>query len=98
MRTVSTIGIYWAAGADDGSSPILDYRISFAIQGGAFGILATVTDTSYLVMSLNAGTIYEFKVEARNQYDYSEYSTVFSVLCATIPEIPTDVITEIIGS
>lgn len=34
-------------------------------------------------------------MEARNQYDYSEYSEVLSLLCAFIPEVPTSVITTI---
>ena len=44
---------------------------------------------------LTFGTIYEFKVEARNQYDYSAFSDALSLLCAYIPEVPTSVTTEI---
>jgi hypothetical protein len=47
---------------------------------------------------LSAGTIYEFKVRARNQYDYSSDSSTLSHLCAYIPEIPTDITTDILNS
>lgn len=48
-----------------------------------------------MATGLTAGVIYEFKVEARNQYDHSAYSEVLTLLCAFIPEIPTDVLTSI---
>jgi hypothetical protein len=51
-----------------------------------------------LVTSLNSGTIYEFKVEAKNEYGYSTYSSTLSLLAAYIPEVPTSVTTEIDGS
>jgi hypothetical protein len=52
----------------------------------------------YIATSLNSGTTYEFKIEARNEYGYSEFSTTLSLLAADIPEIPTSVITEIDGT
>jgi hypothetical protein len=54
-------------------------------------------DLDYLATSLTAGVTYEFKVKSRNQYDYSESSNTISLLCAFIPETPTDVLTEIFG-
>jgi len=33
LRTISTLGLTWNDGASDGGAPILDYRISMAIQG-----------------------------------------------------------------
>lgn len=33
LRTASTLGLQWQDGASDGGSVILDYRISYAIQG-----------------------------------------------------------------
>ena len=44
---------------------------------------------------MNAGTTYEFKIEARNEYGYSEYSSTLSLLCAFIPAVPTQVTTTI---
>lgn len=53
------------------------------------------TDLTYLISDLIAGTVYEFKVEARNQYDYSEYSETLVLLCAFIPGVPNLVQTTI---
>lgn len=33
LRTISTLGLTWSDGASDGGAPILDYRVSMAIQG-----------------------------------------------------------------
>lgn len=48
--------------------------------------------------SLTSGTIYEFKVESRNQYDYSEFSETLTLLAAYIPEVPTNVLTSIVDA
>lgn len=60
-------------------------------------MLDSTTNTDYLVTGLTSGTTHEFKVEARNQYDYSEYSEVLTRLAAYIPEIPTNIVTTLEG-
>lgn len=57
-----------------------------------------MTETSYIATSLTAGTTYEFKVESRNQYDYSEYSSTLTILSAYIAAVPDSVVTTIEGS
>lgn len=52
-------------------------------------MLDTTAATNYVATGLMAGQTYEFKVEARNQYDYSDFSDVLALLCATLPEVPT---------
>lgn len=81
----------------NGGSVILDYRISIAEQGQAFSILDTTVDPNYTVSGLTSGTTYEFKVESRNEYDYSEFSDTLTLLAAYIPEIPNLVTTTILG-
>jgi hypothetical protein len=89
VRTYSTIGLTWTAGATNGGTPVLDYRINYAVSGGTFGILAdAVAGTSYTVSTLQPGTTYEFKVEARNAYDFSTYSNTVSILVAYVPDAP----------
>jgi hypothetical protein len=63
-----------------------------------FTVLDTTVSTTYVATGLNAGTIYEFKLEARNEYGYSSYSTEVTLLCAYIPEIPTNVVTAVDGA
>lgn len=37
------------------------------------------------------GLTYEFKVETRNSYGYSEYSSTLALLAAYIPDAPIDI-------
>lgn len=53
---------------------------------------------SYTASSLTAGTIYSFRVEARNNYGYSEYSAEVAVLAASKPDTPYAPTTTIDGS
>jgi cellulose 1,4-beta-cellobiosidase len=89
VRTYSTVGLTWTASATNGGTPVLDYRISYAVSGGTFSVLADgVTGTSYTVSTLQPGTTYDFKVEARNAYDFSTYSNTVSILVAYVPDAP----------
>ena len=47
---------------------------------------------------LTYGTTYEFKVEARNEFGFSEYSSTLSLLCAIMPAVPTSIVTTYDGS
>lgn len=47
---------------------------------------------------MTAGTTYEFKIEARNQFGDSTFSDTLSLLCAFIPAVPESVATVIDGS
>jgi hypothetical protein len=97
-RDPTTLGLTWSEGAANGGAAVTEYRISKAVQGGTFSVLASTANTHYDVTSLTSGTTYEFKVEARNEYGYSVFSTSLSLLAAYIPEVPTSVTTEIDGS
>ena len=58
-------------------------------QGGSFSVLAeSVETTSFTSTSLSQGVPYQFKVEARNAYGYSEYSDIVTVLAADVPVQP----------
>jgi hypothetical protein len=85
-------------GASNGGATVTEYRISKALQGSTFSVLASTANTHYDVTSLTSGTIYDFKVEARNEYGYSVFSSSLSLLAAYIPAVPTSVTTEIDGS
>ena len=58
-------------------------------------MLAISTSTNKQITGLTYGKIYDFKIEARNEYGFSSYSETLSLLCATIPAVPTSVITTI---
>jgi hypothetical protein len=89
-RSTTTLGFTWVAPSFIGGSIVIDYRVSMAIAGQSFSVLdSSVTDTAYLASGLVSGTNYEFRVEARNAYGYSELSDVLPLLCAFIPYPPT---------
>lgn len=51
-------------------------------------LVSGLKTTSFTVYSLIAGTTYEFTVEARNTYGYSDESAKLVLLCAFKPEAP----------
>lgn len=81
----------------NGGSAVIDYRINIAEQGGSFSVVDSTTNTNYVLTGLTAGVNYEIKVEARNQYDYSDYSNVLTLLCAYIPTVPHTIQTAMVG-
>ena len=86
---MSRIGIVWQEGAEDGGIPVLDYRVSWDQGTGTWQIRQTGLSTlSYTASSLTTGTIYSFRVEARNAHGYSDYSAEVAVLAASKPSTP----------
>jgi hypothetical protein len=86
---MSRIGIVWQQGVEDGGTPVLDYRVSWDQGVGTWDIRQSGLSTlSYTASSLTAGTVYSFRVEARNAYGYSDYSAEVAVLAASRPSTP----------
>jgi hypothetical protein len=89
LRTKSTLALTWDNASFIGGADIIDYRVSFAVQGGSYSELASnLVNPEYTATGLSAGTIYEFKVESRNSYSFSSLSDVITLLCAYVPEPP----------
>jgi hypothetical protein len=92
------IGLTYLEGAANGGSPVIDYRVSQAEEAGVYSVIASgITTLSYTATDLTPGTTYKFKVESRNEYDYSEYSGEVLILAAEIPATPTAPTTSING-
>jgi len=69
----------------------LDYRIYYDQGSGVNIVLATgVTQTSFTATSLTSGTTYKFYVQSRNIVGYSSDSSIVTILCATTPNVPTN--------
>ncbi len=60
------IGLTWTHPDLVGSSPVIDYQISYKIATGEYSLSVTVTETFYSASSLTAGVVYTFKVTARS--------------------------------
>ena len=92
------IGITWSAGATNGGTPVIDYRINFDYGTDVFSIdVAGITGTTYTKTGLTAGITYKFKVEAHNALGYSDYSSAVAILTAQEPAAPTASTTSVIG-
>jgi trimeric autotransporter adhesin len=97
-RSATSISFTWDEGAQNGGTPVLDYRVSSDQSSGAYVILAMmVHEKSYTATGLTAGNTYKFKVEARNSYGYSSYSEIATILCATNPSMPLTPTTTVVN-
>jgi len=95
LRTKSTLGLTWSKADFIGGAEIIDYRVSIAQSGGIYSVLASnVVNPSYTAIELTAEVTYQFKIESRNSYGYSTYSSSISLLCAYVPDPPTTVSTS----
>jgi hypothetical protein len=84
ITTAYQIGLQWTPGAFDGGSPVIDYRVSYAVYPSTdFVVFSdTVTDDYVTVTGLDAGVTYTFYAEARNLVGYSPLSDTVTVLAA----------------
>ena len=57
---------------------------------GSFTLVASgITSTSYVQTGLTAGTSYNFRLRTSNAVGFSSYSTVFTIVAATVPSQPS---------
>ena len=90
ITNAEQIGLTWVAPVFDGGSELLDFRLyTDNASGSVFTVLEeTLTATEYTVTGLTQGTTYQFKVEVRNLYGYSEFSNTVTILAAQVPAQP----------
>jgi len=70
------VGFEWSAGAFNGGSVVIDYRVSYDQGTGTWLVLdSAVTATNYIATGLSADVVYAFKVESRNLLGYSAESS-----------------------
>jgi hypothetical protein len=68
---------------------VIDWKISYSISGGAYQTLETgITTRDFIATNLVAGTVYGFKVEARNTFGYSALSSEVLIEAAEEPSKP----------
>ena len=90
MRTATELAFTWNEGAQNGGAGVEDYTISYDQGTDEYVVLeSNILNTAYLATALQPGTIYKFKVQARNSYGLSNYSSELSLLAAFIPEVPS---------
>lgn len=91
MTREDQIGVSWTEAANNGGKPVIDYRISYALDSDPdnYQVFADGITTLYTtVTGLTGGLTYLFKVEARNSVGFSALSDPVSILCARVPDAP----------
>ena len=99
LTTKSQVAFSWTAPTSNGGSLVKDYSIEMDENNdGSFILVASgITATSYVQTGLSAGTSYNFRVRTRNAVGSSTYSTVFTILAATVPSQPSAPTTSLSG-
>jgi len=83
------IGLLWEDGANNGGTTVLDYEIWYDQSTSNYVVLTTqLALQEFTATGLFSGSVYTFKVRARNSVGYSDFSNEFSQLTAQIPDVP----------
>jgi hypothetical protein len=89
-RTITTgtqIGLVWVKGTDNGGSPVLDYKLwSDQAENDYIPLDEGVTDLFFTATGLSVGFTYNFKVQSRNSFGFSDYSSIVTILAAQMPD------------
>lgn len=95
------VGLTWEKGENEGGTPITEYVLSYdqGTDGAYFFVFADgITTTDYIATGLIPGVNYHFKVQARNSFGLSDYSTEKIVLTAQKPDDPQAPFTSMEGN
>lgn len=99
QRSATQLGLSWNQPSNNGGSPIRDYKVSYD-QGSDtwIDLQSEIITKHYIATGLVPGTIYKFKVQARNAFGFSATSTELSLYCAFIPSIPLAPTTTVVAN
>ena len=83
----------------NGGSEVKDYSIEMDDNNdGSFTLITSgITRTNYIKTGLIAGISYNFRLRTRNAVGFSSYSTVFTIVAATVPSQPSAPTTTLSG-
>lgn len=86
-KTDTSIDLEWQNGYNNGGLAILDYRVSYSVEGAEFAILVDQhLSQSYTATGMVLGTSYKFKVQARNPIGLSPDSATLDIFHAFVPD------------
>jgi hypothetical protein len=89
-RTITTgtqIGLVWVKGIDNGGTPVLDYKVwSDQAENDYIPLAEGVTDLFFTATGLSVGFTYNFKVQSRNLFGFSDDSSIVTILAAQMPD------------
>jgi len=83
------IGIQWSDGPETGGSPVIDYRVWYDQGVGSMTVLEFhVAEKVYeTLIPLTPGVVYTFKVQARNDFGFSDFSEDVQIKAAQRPDV-----------
>jgi hypothetical protein len=83
QTTGTQISLTWAEGIANGGAPVLDYKVwSDQAENIYVPLIEGLQNIEFIATGLSVGFTYNFKVQARNEYDFSDYSDVVTILAA----------------
>jgi hypothetical protein len=90
--TAYQVGLTWEAVTYKGGSAVLDYTLSYRVNGSTEWIVwdSAISGNTATVTGLIPGTYYDFMLQARNIVGLGAPSDVITVLAAQIPDAPTN--------
>jgi hypothetical protein len=87
----------WSDGAADGGADVTSYRIYYDQGVNEWTeLISGVTTTTFTQSGLAFGLTYQFKIQSKTDFGYSEESEVLSLLCAAEPSRPNQPTTSIL--
>jgi hypothetical protein len=96
IENVSQRGVTWSIGTSNGGTSIIDYTLYHDQGTDNYVVVGTTVLKHLIATGLTNGITYKFYVTARNSYGTSETtSLVTEVLCASVPDAPSDITTVI---
>jgi hypothetical protein len=100
-RDWTTLGLKWKEGLENGGNQITSYVLSMAIEDAQFLEIQTNLPVDFgqtTVTDLTIGVTYKFKVQAVNDFGYSDYSNEVTLICSHIPEAPNAPTTTVVAN
>lgn len=84
----------WSQGASTGGTPVLDYSVYSDKGASTYELVQSGINDVYYTTNflLIAGTVYKFKVIARNSIGQSSFSSVLPVIAARAPDAPINIV------
>lgn len=90
----------WTPGVSNGGSAVIDYSIYYGLNSGSYTLLVSgITTTTYTTtVTLVPGSYYKFTIQSRNSIGFSIGSSKLTIMAASVPNAPTNVLTQASGT
>jgi hypothetical protein len=82
------VTLTWLDGDQNGGSPVIDYQATYdKATGTTFEILqSNILERQFTASGLIRGSTYKFKVQSRNMFGLSDYSSELQLIIGSKPD------------